>query len=245
MYRSSLDARDRSGAVLAVVAIHSALLAMLLQLSGKVDLADVQPVLRVFDVNEAPPPPPPPPPAVQQQPSNKPKQPQGGSAPANIRSQATPVVALVPRIVLPSPAVAAKVPAQGAAPTQGAAPAPGPGTGAGGSGNGNGSGSGSGSGSGDGGAITSPQLVTPVLRGRDFPRELLDQWPAGSPVFLRLRVDPQGYVADCIVDGGTGVAQIDSEMCNLAHQRLRFRPALNRSGQAVAGWFGYGQTPPR
>ena len=27
--------------------------------------------------------------------------------------------------------------------------------------------------------------------------------------------------------------------------RLRFRPALNRSGQAVAGWFGYAQRAPR
>ena len=32
---------------------------------------------------------------------------------------------------------------------------------------------------------------------------------------------------------------------DLAHDRLRFRPALNRSGQAVAGWFGYAQPAPR
>jgi protein TonB len=90
-----------------------------------------------------------------------------------------------------------------------------------------------------------PHLATPVLSGRDFPRELLDQWPGGVPVFLRLRVNPQGYVSECNVLRGTGVATIDAMMCNIVHDRLRFRPALNRSGQAVAGWFGYAQRPPR
>jgi protein TonB len=64
-------------------------------------------------------------------------------------------------------------------------------------------------------------------------------------VFVRLRVNPQGYVSECNVLRGTGVAMIDAMMCNIVHDRLRFRPALNRSGQAVAGWFGYAQRPPR
>jgi protein TonB len=246
MYRSSLGARDKGGAIIAVVAIHALLLVMLLNLAGKLDIAAPQSVLRVFDLS-APPPPPTPPPPPQQRASPKARRPQGGAAPANIKSQAAPVAAPVPRIVLPVPVpvTAVKTPAEGTAPTQGAAAVAGPGTGAGGQGNGTGGGSGSGAGSGSGGAVSPPQLVTPVLRGRDFPGDLLDQWPRGTPVFLRLRVDAQGYVAECIVDRGTGVAVIDSEMCNLVHQRLRFRPALNRSGQAVAGWFGYGQTPPR
>jgi protein TonB len=87
--------------------------------------------------------------------------------------------------------------------------------------------------------------VTPVLSGRDFPRGLLDQWPRGATVFLRLRVDARGYVSECLIDRGTSVPSIDSTLCNLAHERLRFRPALNRSGQAVAGWFGYAQRAPR
>jgi protein TonB len=87
--------------------------------------------------------------------------------------------------------------------------------------------------------------MTPVLSGRDFPRELIDQWPSGAPVFLRLRVDPRGYVSECVIDRRTGVAAIDGEICNLAYQRLRFRPALDRYGRPVAGWFGYAQPPPR
>jgi protein TonB len=48
-----------------------------------------------------------------------------------------------------------------------------------------------------------------------------------------------------MVDRGTGVASIDALMCNLAHDRLRFTPALDRSGRPVAGWFGYAQPAPR
>jgi protein TonB len=87
--------------------------------------------------------------------------------------------------------------------------------------------------------------VTSDLRGRDFPSELLDQWPRGAQIFLRLRIDARGFISECAVDRGTGVPAIDSSICNLAHDRLRFRPALNRFGQPVAGWVGYRQTPPR
>jgi protein TonB len=74
---------------------------------------------------------------------------------------------------------------------------------------------------------------------------MLDRWPRGATVFMRLRVDARGYVSECTVDRGTGVAAIDSVVCNVAHDRLRFRPALNRAGQPVAGWFGYAQPAPR
>jgi protein TonB len=90
-----------------------------------------------------------------------------------------------------------------------------------------------------------PRLASPVLSGRDFPRGFLEQWPGRATVFMRLKVDQRGFVAECSVDRGTGVPAIDSSLCNLAHERLRFRPAMNRSGQAVAGWFGYAQPAPR
>ena len=137
------------------------------------------------------------------------------SAPPNIRSQATPVEAPKPKVVVPPlPQIAAsETPRQGTAPTQGAAPVAGPGTGAGGAGNGTGSGAGgNGSGGGgDGGVAEPPHLVTPVLTGRDFPRDLLEQWPRGATVFMRLRVDARGYVSECTVDRGTGVPAIDSQ----------------------------------
>lgn len=245
MYRSDLNSRDKGRAVVAVVAIHAALLFVLLQMSGKMNLAGPQSVLQIINLTEAPPPPPPP--QVRQQ--AKPKRKEGGSAPKNIKSEATEVAAPKPRIVTPpvQKIAAAETPRLGAAPTQGASDVRGPGTGAGGTGTGTGSGSGGNGpgGGGDGGVADPPHLVTPVLRGRDIPRETLDQWPRGATVFMRLRVDARGYVSECTIDRGTGVASIDNTLCNLAHDRLRFRPAVNRSGQAVAGWFGYAQPAPR
>jgi protein TonB len=242
-YHSDISTRARGGAIAAVVAIHAALLFAFLHMSGKMNLADTQAVLRVFNVDQPKPPPPPPP----QRQLTKPKEKEGGSAPKNIKSEATPVVAPKPKIVTPpvQQIAAAETPRQGVAPTQGASVVRGPGTGAGGSGTGTGSGAGgTGPGGGGEGAVEPPHLVTPVLSGRDFPRDLLDQWPRGATVFLRLRVDPRGYVSECLIDRGTSVAAIDSTLCNLAHERLRFRPALDRSGQAVAGWFGYAQRAP-
>jgi protein TonB len=245
-YRTDISTRDRSGAIFAVVAIHAALLFVFLHMSGTLDIGDTQAALSVFNISNTPLPPPPPP-AQRQQP--KPKEKEGGSAPKNIKSEATPVVAPRPKIETPpvQQIAAAETPRQGAAPTQGASNIRGPGTGAGGVGTGTGSGNGGNGpgGGGDNGVAEPPHLSTRVLGGGDFPRDLIDQWPPFATVFLRLRIDPRGYVAECTVDRGTGIPAIDGMMCNTAHERLRFRPALNRSGQAVAGWFGYAQPAPR
>ena len=243
-YRPDISTRDRSGAIAAVIAIHAALLFALLNLSGKMDwLTPPEDSISIFNLSNPPPPPPPP---AEQQP--RPKLKEGGSSPKNIKSEATSVVAPKPKIVTPpmQQIAATETPRTGTAPTQGASDVRGPGTGAGGTGNGTGNGSGgNGPGGGGGGIAEPPHLVTPVLSGRDSPRELIDQWPRGATIFLRLRVDARGYVLECTVDRGRGVAAIDSTICNLAHDRLRFRPALDRSGQAVAGWFGYAQPAPR
>ena len=238
-YRNDIGTRNRGAAMAAVIAIHAALLFALLHLSAKIDLRDSQAVLSVFNLKRVQPPP-----HLAEQP--RPKHRAASSAPRNIRSQATPVAAPKPLVQTPpvQQVVASAIPRTGAAATQGTSQLPGPGTGGGGKGNGNGNGSGNGAGGGNE-AIEPPHLATSVLTGRDFPRDLLDRWPRGATVFLRLRVDPRGYVAECTVDRGTGVASIDGEVCNLAHERLRFRPALNGSGQAVAGWFGYAQPAPR
>jgi protein TonB len=245
-YRTDLNVRDKGGAAAAVIAVHVALLLALLNISGAMPLPAPEEVLRVFDLQQPPAPPPPPPPQRQQP---KPKEKVGGSAPKNITSEATPVVAPKPKIETPpvQKIAAAETPRQGTAPTQGASDVRGPGSGAGGSGNGSGSGAGGNGpgGGGDNGVANPPHLATPVLRGRDFPRDMLDRWPRGATVFMRLRVDARGYVSECTVDRGTGVAAIDSVVCNVAHDRLRFRPALNRAGQPVAGWFGYAQPAPR
>jgi protein TonB len=242
-YRAHISNYERGRAFAAVVAIHAILLFVFLHLSGRMELAGPQSVIQAFDLTERPPPPP----VRRQHVASKEKE--GASAPPNIKSEATPVQAPDPVLVVPPlPQISASpTPRSGNAMTQGASDLRGTGTGAGGTGNGSGSG-GEGNGSGSGGSddvADAPHLVTNVLRGRDFPASTLDQWPHGATVFLRLRIDPRGYVSECAVDRGSGVPAIDSVVCNLAHDRLRFRPAHNHRGEAVAGWFGYAQRAPR
>jgi protein TonB len=253
MYRPKLNTSDKGGAIAGVIAIHAGLAFAFLHLSGTVDLTDPQSALRVINLAEVKPPPPPeppPPPPERQVQTEKPKEKEGGSSPKNLKSEATPVVAPKPRIVIPVPpkiAVAEK-PREGAAPTQGASDVQGPGTGAGGTGTGTGSGAG-GSGTGGGGSggklASRSRLSTPVLTGRNFSRDLLRAWPRGADVFTRLRVDANGYVIQCIVDRGTGNPAIDNEVCERIRTYLRFEPAVDESGQRVADWAGYRQAAPR
>jgi len=119
--------------------------------------------------------------------------------------------------------------------------------------NGNGSGTGSGNGNGAGAGngndgpsvVEPPRLVTSVLTNRDFPSGIIENWPRAATVFLRLRINARGYVSECLLDRGTNVRAIDAQMCNTAHERLRFRPAFDQTGKAVAGWVGYAQPAPR
>jgi protein TonB len=250
MYRPALDARHKSGAVAGVIAIHAGLAMAFLHLSGTVDLTDPEAAMRVFDITEAEPPPPePPPPPPQVSQKEKPKEKEGGSAPKNIKSEATPVVAPKPPIELPTPPKIAtsETPRQGTDPTQGASDVRGPGTGAGGQGTGTGSGGyGSGpGGGGDGLATVRTRLATRPLRGRDFPPELLDAWPPGAQVQTRVRVDANGFIIQCIVDSGTGNPALDNQICAIMRARLRYRPGVDRYGRRVADWAGYGQRPPR
>ena len=243
MYRPTLNKRDRAGVIAAVVAIHAGLALALLHMSGTVDLAPDQQDLQIFDVNQ----PEPPPPVVLEVQEKAPEK-EGEASPPNIKSEATPVVRPKPRIEVPAPPVitASPTPNQGAAPTQGAAPVPGPGTGAGGIGSGLGAG-GSGSGRGGGGnglAVVRTRLATRPLMGRDFPNRLLDAWPRGAMAFMRLRVDANGNVVQCIMDRGTGNRAMDDEICAIVRQRLRYRPALDSDGRPVADWAGYRQEPP-
>ena len=240
MYRSDLQARDRGGAVAAVAAIHAALLFAFLNISGTIDLPDAQTALRVFDINDPPPPPPPPPPPTQQP---KPKEKEGGSAPKNIKSEATPVVAPKPRIETPpvQKIVAAEVPRQGTAPTQGASDVRGPGTGAGGTGTGTGSGAGGSGSGGGGGGVAVPASLVRGITGRDYPSAIQRSWPRGGVIFLRLRIEPNGRPSRCDVMRSFGNPSIDQWTCSLVMQRGTFRPALDARGVPVAAWFGYKQ----
>jgi len=238
MYRTDLNNRDKGGAMLGVVAIHAGLAFALLHLSGTIDVTHPERALEVFDLTDIKPPPPPPPPPQQVQ-KPKPKEKEGG-APANIKSEATPVVAPKPRIELPvtPPIAVTETPRQGAAPTQGAAAVRGPGTGAGGTGTGTGTGSGAGAGGG-GGEGTRPTMVRGIV-GRDYPPQIRRRWPRGGAIFLRLWIEPNGRPSKCDVMRSYGDPVADQWTCSLIMERGMFRPGTKR-GQPVADWYGYVQ----
>lgn len=242
MYRSDLGAKDRGGAIVAVAAIHAALAFAVLQRWGDVIVDRPDAVMKTFDVEEVPPPieEPPPPPPPQQRREAKPKDEEGGS-PANIRSQATPIVAPKPLVEpqRPNPVAVTETPNQGAAPTQGAAPVRGPGTGTGGTGTG--TGTGSGSGPGGAGGVAVPASLIRGISGRDYPPGIQRSWPRGGVIFLRLRIEPNGRPSQCDVMRGFGDRLADQWTCSLVLQRGLFRPARDARGNPVSAWFGYKQ----
>jgi protein TonB len=220
--------------------IQAALVAAFLNMAMKMDAGETQPVLQLVNL------PKPVVPTLVQQHFAKRNAKDSGSSPANLKGRAAEIASpkSLVQVRRTSEIVTVERPHQGVDPAEGEAKVQGPGNGAGGVGKG--SGNGTGDGAGNGGAVAEPpHLATPVLSGYDFPREMLKQWPRSQTVFLRLRIDARGIVSECMLDRGTNVRAIDSEMCNMAYERLRFRPALDRSGQAVAGWFGYAQPAPR
>lgn len=241
-YRTHVEPKERAGAIAAVLAIHGALLFALLNLSGTITLADPQESLDLIDIVDlAKPPPPPAPKPIPQ----KRKEKEGGSAPKNIKSEATPVVAPKPIVEpqRPNPVVVAELPRAGADPIQGAAPVRGPGTGAGGIGTGTGSGlGGSGPGGGGGGGAAVPVRLVRGISGRDYPSAIRASWPRGGAIFLRLRVEANGRPSRCDVMRGFGNSQADQLTCALVMQRGQFRPALDASGRPIPAWFGYRQT---
>lgn len=243
MYASSnLRPRERAGAMAAVIAIHAGLAFALLNLSGTIDERDLQEALRIIDIREVPPPEP----LVVEEPEpEQDKRKEGAAAPKNIESQASPVVAPKPRVVIPvqNPVIAAPIPKQGPDQSQGAAPVRGPGTGAGGAGTGTGSGgSGTGPGGGGGGGIASGVRLIRGITNRDYPDSIQRNWPRGGRIFLRLRVEPDGRISQCDVMRSFGDSAADQWTCPLIIRRAQLRPATDANGRPIAAWFGYVQS---
>lgn len=225
---------------MAVIAIHAALLIAFLNLSGRPLPGRTTSVLHIIDVSDIPverQKKPPPPPLLKARSNNRRRQKSSTTnrQAAKIASKTGPTDETALEAANQPPAVTAPV----AAASQS-------GTGAAGSGTANGGGNGgNGAGGGTGGIATPPRLQTPPLNSSDVANGHAREWPRGATIFLRLRIDNRGYIAECLVDRGSGVAPIDGAICNLALDRLRFSPALNYHGEAVAGWFGYAQPAPR
>jgi periplasmic protein TonB len=219
-YRGTADRPDQAKAVAAVVAVHVLLAVAILAGLNVRMVSEAVDRLKTFDVREVPPPPvKPPPPARKPQPMKKPA---GAPAP---RAEPSPIVAPPPKLPLPSPIPAAKIAGTGSASSSGAS-ASGTGTGAGGSGNGAGGG-----GYGNFSRFTPARLVRNLSRG-DYRLIAGGRMPAGAAM-VSLLVQPTGLPSNCRIVRSSGDPYVDSGLCPLVVERLRFLPALDDQGRPV------------
>ena len=222
-YRGSADWPDQAKAIAAVVAIHAVLAFVIL--SG-LDVRTVRQAVESMTTIAIEQPPPPPPPVELPKPATKQqamKRPEGAAAK---KAEPTPVVAPQPKLPLPSPVPAAKVAGQGTSTQAGAALA-GNGSGAGGSGTGTGGGGGGGEG------FTPAQKITKIPN-QEYRRLVSVSGMERGTVGVAIRVTPEGIASNCRVVRSSGNPVADSLMCQLTEEYVRFRPARDPYGRAVA-----------
>lgn len=219
--RPEADQATRAKAIVAVIAVHAALAAIILSgLNVPLVTAAVE-HLKTFDIRVPPPPPPKPPPPAPR-PSEAKKE---AGAPAK-KAEATPVVAPPPRIPAAAPIPAARIAGTGSASSQGAGTA-GNGTGAGGTGNGPGGG-----GYGDFSRFTPARLVGKIPNS-EYRRISAGRMPRGSAA-IGFRVNPDGRISGCRIVRSSGDPYVDENVCAAATRYLLFSPARDPSGRPVA-----------
>ena len=233
--------RDRLGSAMASLAVQGALAALFLWGMGSDARQALVEPLRVFNIVPPPPEPatrrPQPPPRVESDIRSRRFTPgeEGGAAPPNLRSRATPVVAPDPLVQLPvaPPIVSAKVAGTGSEASSGNADVRGPGTGSGGIGDGSGSGSGGGGGGGGGyGDYSPPRHIRGRLRDSDYPAGLGEAGIQGT-VGVIYTVLANGRVTNCRVRSSSGSRLLDQTTCQLIEQRFVFEPSRDGRGRPV------------
>ena len=218
-YRGTADRPDQAKAIAGVVLVHMALAAIILSGLNVSMVRQLVEPLKTFNLMQPPPPPVEPP-----KPSPKPQAMKKPEGPAAKKAEPTPVVAPQPKLPAPSPVPAAKVAGAGSAARSGAA-ASGTGTGAGGLGSGAGGG-------GDTTGFTPARKITKIPN-REY-RRLADSGMAAGSVAITIRVNPDGTVSNCRIVRNSGNATADSLMCQLTIEYVRFSPARDASGRAIA-----------
>ena len=223
-YRGNAGRPDKAKAIAAVVAVHAALAFVILSGLHVEEIRRAVDQLTTISIRE--PPPPPRPPIEQPKPSPKPQAAKNAEGAAGKKAEPTPVVAPEPKLPVPSPMAAAKVAGTGTAVSSGAAAA-GNGPGAGGSGNGPG-----------GGGIADYSRFTPARLVENIPNRAYAQLAStGIPsglVGVIILVSPNGSVSNCRIARSSGDPSIDSLVCQLTVRYVRFDPARDPYGRAVA-----------
>ena len=213
-----LHNRNRALALAAAIALHGAVIAILLLfVPGYPAVRETVPDLISVDLRE---PPAPAPDNVEQ----------GANAPPSRGASEAPSPSDAPRpLASPIPAVtSADV---GFAQASGSGSAPGSGAGQGGEGAGQGAGTG-GSGAGSG-RLTPPVRIAGELTNADYHRVRPPEGASGT-VVVSFRVDIEGRVDRCHAIRSSGYAVFDQATCRLIQTRFRYRPAIDASGRPIA-----------
>jgi protein TonB len=219
-YTGAATRPDRAKAIAAVVAVHAALAAVIFTGLNVSTVREAVERMTTIDIKE----PPRPPPETRPPPKSRPRpEKREAGAPAK-NAEPSPIVAPKPHIPVQSPIPAAKIAGTGSATTSGAA-AYGSGTGAG--------GLGTGSGGGGGGGFTPAEKITKVPDSEYRRLVAVSGMDRGS-VGVSIRVTPDGRATNCRVVRSSGSLVADSLMCELTERYVRFRPALDPRGRAVA-----------
>ena len=218
------------GVIVLVAVLHlAAILALIRAFAPDFAAQTVATITRTLSVTITAPPPPEP----MQEPA-----PVGAAGEAGKRAVPRETNAPKPKVEI-ARAPAPRASSTGSADTSGARDS-GSGAGAGGSGSGIGSGTG---GNGAGGGASKPVHISGRIdRAADFPvppggREAR----IGKAVILALTVSPEGRATACRIYKSSGLPETDEVTCQLARERLRFKPALDAAGQPVAGTFYWQQ----
>jgi protein TonB len=218
------EKQDRAKALAGVALVHVALGAIILTgLNVRIVQHAVE-QLKTFDIREPPPPPPEPPPPVEK--AERAKEEEGA---AGKKAEPAPIVVPKPRIVIPAspPVPAAPVAGTGSATSAGAALS-GSGTGAGGSGSGRGGG-----GTGDYSGFTAAQRISKIP-DREYRRIAAVSGQRAGRMGITLKVNTDGSPSNCRIARTSGNPSVDSLMCELALNYVRFRPARDADGRPVA-----------
>lgn len=231
MYDRRPSGGDRVKAISGVVAVHVLVGALLISGLSIDTVGAAVERLKIFEIEQDRPPPPEPPAELRQSPTED-SAPRDEAAASNRRSSPAPTVAPTPPIPLPveqTIKVSQVRGPDGTDPTAGAADSPGPGSGSGGSGSGLGGGGAGGSGAG----------FTPARRIAKIPdsayrRIVVLSGSRRGSVGLTLKVNVDGRPSDCRIARTSGIAAVDSLMCELALAHVRFSPARDPRGRPVA-----------
>ena len=221
-YRGIADRPEKAKAIAGVVAVHIALAFIILTGLNVRLVQHAVERLTTINITEPPPPPPLAPPPRKPAPVRVQKLPEGASAK---KAEPSPIVAPAPKLPVPSPVPAAKIAGTGTASSSGAA-AQGSGTGGGGRGNGPGGGGNDFSG-------YTPARRISRIPDREYGELAATGLRAGS-VGVTIRVEPDGSVANCRVARSSGNGYADALMCQLTVRYIRFDPARDPSGRAIA-----------